>query len=109
MRRNIGDASNLLLNRFGIGEYKSLGALGAGSDAVDATPTGFNPDHVVTEVCDLLLNLVGGSSADRYTTNHRRDADDDSEHCEHTSHLVACQCQYGNTQNCDQTHTLYLL
>ena len=70
----------------------------SGADAVDRAPARFDPDEVVTEIVELLLDAGLSRFANGYDANHRGDPDGDAEDGEDASHLVAEQGNDGGAK-----------
>jgi hypothetical protein len=73
--RHTLDQRNLLLNRECICPCQRCGIVRSSLDAVDGTPTGFDPDEVVSKIVKLLLDSSLSGVADGHDTDDCRDAD----------------------------------
>src|SRR5439155_22736709 len=72
-----------------IAQRQGLRAARARAQAVDVAAAGLDPDHVVADTADLLLDLVGRPLAHRHAADDRAHADDDAQHGQNAAHLVA--------------------
>ncbi len=79
VRRNGFDKRNLILDRDGVGHDQRLRVMGARADAVDCPATRLNPDKVLAEVVQVLLNSCLSRFADGHDTDHSGNPDHDSE------------------------------
>src|SRR5262249_10798533 len=73
------DEGNLILDRDGIGEHQALRPTGSGADPVHGAAPSLDPDEVVPEVPELLLDTRLAGLADRHNADDRGDADGDAE------------------------------
>src|SRR5690242_6640672 len=96
---------NLLLHRLHVARDQRLGSSRTGPHAIYRPPARFHPNHVVAEIADLLLDLLGSAFAHRHAGDHRAHADDDSQHRQNAAHLVPRQRPHGQPQNVDQIHS----
>src|ERR1700746_1622106 len=51
------DERNLRLRAVPAAHNQGVGSSGAGADSIDGAAPGLDPDHVVSEITDLLLDL----------------------------------------------------
>jgi hypothetical protein len=68
------------------------------SNAVDRTPSRLNPDKVLPQIVQLLLDARLPRFSDGHNANHGRDPDRDSKHRQDASHFVSKQCHKGGAQ-----------
>src|SRR5207249_1327287 len=104
VRRHVLYEGDLLLNRFGVAEQEALGAVGAGPDAIHVPVPGFDPDQVVAQAVNLLVDLTRGLLFDGDATDERFYSDTDVEHREGTPQWVAGQCPEGGPNYLNEGH-----
>src|ERR1051326_8855722 len=104
VRRDALDQRDLVLDGDGVAEGERLRAARAGADAVDRAAAGLDPDEVVAEVVELLLDARLPGFADGHDADHRGDADGDAEDGEHAAHLVAQQRPGGGGEDGEIVH-----
>jgi hypothetical protein len=78
LRRDALNQRNLVLDSNRIAHDQRLRIVRARAYSVDRAATGFNPDEVVSEIVELLLDAGLPRFADRHYTDYRRDPDRDS-------------------------------
>ncbi len=98
----------MLLDGRHIAQCQALGPMRPRPHPIDITVTGLDPDEILPQAADLLLNLLRGALPDRDTTDEGRDADTDAQHAEHTPEPIARQGTQGDTQDQPQRHRLAL-
>ncbi len=92
------DERNLVLNGNGVGHNQRLGIVRSRANAVDRAPACFNPDKVVAQIVQLLLDPRLPRFSDGHDTNDRRDPDGNSQHRQDASHFVSEQRHQGGAQ-----------
>src|SRR5258706_526356 len=75
-----------------------------GADAIHRPSAGLDPDEVVAEVIELLLDPRLTSSPDGHNADDRGDSDGDPEHREQAAHLVSQKCPNGAAQQGQVVH-----
>jgi hypothetical protein len=74
------------------------------ADAVDGPATSFNPDEVVSQVVELLLNSRLTSLADSYDTDDSRNPDGDPQNRQDASHLISEQGNQSRSKESSVVH-----
>src|SRR5262249_47237000 len=77
VRGDLRQEGNLLLNGVHVPQGQALGAMRTGPHPIHVAIAGFNPDEVLPQAADLLLNLPRRSLPHRDTTNEGPDTDTD--------------------------------
>jgi hypothetical protein len=92
--RNAFDQRNLILDGHCISDYQRLSIMGPRAHTVHRTPSGFNPDKIVSKI-SVAARLGLSGFADGDDTDNRRNPDRYSQDRQDASHLVPKQRHYG--------------
>src|SRR5712692_10227881 len=89
--RDALDQPDLAENGVCVFRGEAIRSVASGPHAVHIARSRLYPNQVVTQVVELLFQIVGAGLADRDHTDHRGDADCDSQSCQRAAQLVASQ------------------
>ena len=105
IRRNTLDQRNLVLDRNGIGHHQRARIMRARAHSVDRPAPSFDPDEVVSEVVQLLLDSRLSRVPDCHDTDDRRNSDGNSQNRQDASHLVSEQRNQCGSKECSVVHS----
>src|SRR6202041_2752866 len=89
IRRNALDQRNLILDGHGIGHHQRLRIVCACHHAIDRTTARLNPNKVIAQVVQLLLDPSLSGFTDGNNTDYGRNPDTDPQDRENASHLIS--------------------
>ena len=95
IRRNALDERNLVLDGYGVGHNQRLRIMRARAHAVDRAPASLNPDEVVPQIIQLLLDSRLSRFANGHDADHGGNPDGDPQNRQDASHLVSEQRHQG--------------
>ena len=99
VRGDLRQEGDLLLDRVQVPEGQALGPMGAGPHPIDITVAGFNPDNVLAQTADLVLDLSRGTLADRHTAEEGAHPDTDAQGRKHAAQHMAHEGAQGDVQD----------
>src|SRR5262245_6596687 len=99
---------NLLLNRVHIPQRQALGPVRACPYPTHIAVASFDPDEVLAQAADLLLDLPRCPLPHGDTTDKSPDADTDPQHTEDAAERVACQGAQGDADDKGEGHGVSL-
>jgi hypothetical protein len=79
----------------------------AGADAIDRAASGFNPDEVVSQVVEVLLDSGLPGIADGHNTDDSGNPNGDTQNRQDASHLVAQQGHHRGPKQSSVVHNFY--
>src|SRR5712692_1064001 len=84
----------------------SVSVLVAGSraHAIDVSAAGFNPQEIVAQQQELLVDAIGAAFPDGDRTNHGADADSDSEQGQRGAEFVPAHRPQRRANDCSPVH-----
>ena len=104
IRRNTLDKRNLVLDRNSIGHHQRARIMRARAHSVHRSASSFDPNEVVSEVVQLLLDSRLSRVANCHDTDDRRNPDGDSQNRQDASHLVSEQRNQGGSKKSSVVH-----
>jgi hypothetical protein len=78
--------------------------LGTGSNAVDRAAASFDPDEIIAQIVELLLDLPLAGLPDGDNADHRRNPDSDTQDRQQAAGLVAKERPQSRTQESPMVH-----
>lgn len=78
--------------------------MGASTDAVDGAAASFDPNEIVAEIVELLLDTSLASFADGDNTDDCGDADGDPQDRENAAHFISEQCDESGSKESRVVH-----
>src|SRR5262249_33796041 len=106
VRGELRQEGNLLLDGVHIPQRQALGPMRPRPDPIDIAVASFDPDEVLAQAADLLLDLPRRPLPNRDTTDKGADTDTDSQHTEHTAERVAGQGAQGDADDESEGHRM---
>jgi hypothetical protein len=94
----------LILDGHRIRNRQGLCAVRPGAHAIDGAPACFNPNKVVAQIVELLLDARLARLADGHHADHRSNPDRDAQHGQDAAHLVPEQRHHRGTQQSRAIH-----
>jgi hypothetical protein len=91
VRRNALDERDLVLDGEGVRHHQRLRVVRARADPVYGAASCFNPDKIIPEIVQLLLDTGLSRFADGHNANDCRDAYRDPQDSQDAAHLVSEQ------------------
>ena len=89
----------MLLDRVQVPEGQTLGPMGASANPIDIAVAGFNPDNVLAQTADVLLDLPRCALSNRHTTEKGAHTNAEAQGRERAAQQMARECAQGDVQD----------
>ena len=96
--RDTFDERDLVFDGDGVGYNQGFGVVSAGAYAVDGAAASFDPNEIVAEIVEMLLDAGLAGLPDGDDADDGGNADGDTEDGQDAAQFVAKQCDQGGAE-----------